>query len=342
MIQKKYFLKTRTPAKLILSGEHAIVYGHSALAVAINYYTNVIIHWSTSLHFSFNFVNIGFKRSVALQTLRKLKRTLKDKYKKYRSKHLNIQEVLKESSELLLFTFINVLDNLKSISLPFGIDIIIDSNIPIGYGIGSSAASIMGLIHALTHFLDANFDLEKCFTLGMESENLQHGYSSGLDLHTVYHGGSFLYEKGQFKKRLIKNFSMQLVQTGKPKSSTGACVSQVSSYFKKSHIGDDFSAVTNEFDQALQKGNYEKVKNCIQKNHQLLKTIGVVPDKVDRFIIDIEKTGGAAKICGAGSVKGDNGGIILVVSDASINNLIEQYRYTIMPIQIDSQGTHIV
>lgn len=227
---KKDFLKIRTPAKLILSGEHAVLYGYPALAVAINCYMEVIVRWTFPLHFSFHFMGIDFRRQITLQTLQKLQKKLKNQYHKYRAGRLSIRKVLKKPFELSLFTFINVLDRLKS-ELPTGIDIVTNSNIPMGCGMGSSAASVVSLIYALTQFLNIDLNLEDYLTLGIESENLQHGYSSGLDVHTVYHGGCLRYEKGDFEKRTLPDLPIQLVQTGQPKSSSGECVSQVSSFF---------------------------------------------------------------------------------------------------------------
>ena len=338
---KKDFLKTRTPAKLILSGEHAVIYGYPALAVAINCYMEVIVRWTFPLQFSFHFMGIDFRRQITLQTLQKLKRKLKNQYHKYCSGHLSISEVLQKPFELSLFTFINVLDRLKN-KLPTGIDIVTNSNIPMGCGMGSSAASVVSLIYALTQFLNIDLNLKDYLMLGIESENLQHGYSSGLDVHTVYHGGCLRYEKGDFEKRTLSDLPMQLVQTGQPQSSSGECVSQVSSFFKKSSIGNDFSAVTNALDRALQNDDREEIKNCIRQNHHLLRTIGVVPDKINNFIVDIEKLGGAAKICGAGSVRGNNGGAVLVVADDLLVDLPRRYGYSLIPVKTDSQGTHVV
>ncbi|QTS83707.1 mevalonate kinase [Coxiella endosymbiont of Amblyomma nuttalli] len=339
---EKNFLKTRTPAKLIISGEHAVVYGYPALAVAINRYMEVTVRWTLlPLHFSFYFMGINFRRQITLQTLRKLKRKLKNQYDQYCSGHLNIREVLQKPFELSLFTFINVLDRLKN-KLPTGIDIVTNSNIPVGYGMGSSAASVVSLIYALTQFLNINLKLEDYLMLGIESENLQHGYSSGLDVHTVYHGGCLRYEKGTFEKRTFPDFAVQLVRTGQPKSSSGECVSQVASFFKRSSIGNDFSAVTNALDKALQNEDRAEIKNCIRQNHHLLRTIGVVPDKINAFIVDIEKIGGAAKICGAGSVRGNNGGAVLVITDNPLIDLSRQYGYSLISIQTDNQGTHVV
>lgn len=113
-------------------------------------------------------------------------------------------------------------------------------------------------------------------------------------------------------------------------------------FFKKSSIGNDFSAVTNAFDQALQNEDREEIKNCIRQNHHLLRTIGVVPDKINNFIVDVEKLGGAAKICGAGSIRGDNGGAVLVAADKPLVDLPQRYGYSLIPVQTDNQGTHVV
>ena len=341
MLNEERILKTRTPAKLIISGEHAVIYGHPALSVAIDRYIRATIQWKLPLHFSFHLMEINFRREVTLQALRNLKRKLKKQYRKYNLGYLNIREVLKKPFELSLFAFINVLDRLKN-KLSTGIDIVTNSNIPIGCGMGSSASSVVSLIYTLTQFLRIDFRLKDYLSLSIESENLQHGCSSGLDVYTVYHGGCLRYEKGQFEKRPNPDFPMQLVQTGCPKNSSGECVSYTAPFFLHSGIGKDFSVITNTLDQALQTHDNKQIKSCIRENHRLLQTIGIVPKKVNDFIIDVENLGGAAKICGAGSITGDNGGIVLVIIDKLITNLVKQYGYSIIPAQTDNQGTCII
>lgn len=335
------FLRVRTPGKLILSGEHAVVHGYPALAIAVNRYMEATARWTTPFHFSFNLMGVDFKRRVTLQTLRKLKNKIKNQFHQYRSGELSIRKVLEKPFELSLFAFINVLDRLKN-KLPTGIDVVTDSNIPMGCGMGSSAASVVSITYALSKFLNIDLSVEDYLKLGIESENLQHGYSSGLDVHTVYHGGCLRFEKGEKIIRPITPFPMQLVQTGKPHSMTGECVSHTNEFFKTSSIGEDFKAITNMIDDALQNQNRAAIKKGIQENHQLLKKIGIVPEKVSGFISRIEQNNGAAKICGAGSIRGDQAGIVLVITDEDISPLATEYGYQVMPIQIDTQGTHVI
>ena len=68
----------------------------------------------------------------------------------------------------------------------------------------------------------------------------------------------------------------------------------------------------------------------------------MVPNRVKRFITEIEKRGGAAKICGAGPVRGDAAGIMLIVSSEDITDLAQQYQYELMAIQGELKGSHIV
>lgn len=334
-------LKVRTPGKLILSGEHAVVHGHPAIAMAVNRFTEASTRKTSPLHLSFNLIPLNFKRQFTLNTLRKLKKDLQFKYHQFRLGEHSIRDVLKKPFELTLFTAINLIDQLK-LNFPFGIDIATDSTIPVGCGMGSSASSVVSVLHVLTEFLDLDIDLEEYITLGTESENLQHGYSSGLDLHIAYHGGCIRYEQGQIETRTMPTFPMQLVHTGKPESTTGDCVTHAAEHFKDPAIGKAFSNVTNALDHALQDNNVKNIQNCITENHRLLNRIGVVPEKVNAFIAEIEKHGAAAKVCGAGSIHGDPAGMVLVTSNDDISELTESFGYTTLAIQGETHGTRVV
>ncbi len=67
------------------------------------------------------------------------------------------------------------------------------SDLPIGCGMGSSAATILSVIYAIATHLHLPISQEKLFQLALEAENMQHGRSSGLDLKIVYAGRMSLY-----------------------------------------------------------------------------------------------------------------------------------------------------
>lgn len=334
-------LKTIAPAKLIISGEHAVVHGHPALAMAINRYTEASVRWSTPFHFNFMLLGINFRQKLTLEALKRLKGKLQKQYQQFESGKINIREVLKHPFELTLYTAINVIDKVKR-NLPMGIDIVTDSAIPIGCGLGSSAACVVSVITALAHFLEIHLNIEDYLRLGIESENLQHGFSSGLDVHVSYSGGSTFYQQGQFFPRPLPQFPMYLIQSGQPEASTGECVTHTKTIFKSSQIGNDFATVTRQLDTAIAENNLLNIQEGLRQNHRLLQTVGVVPEKVATFIKAIENRAGAAKICGAGSTRGQSGGVILVSSDEDISDIVQEFNYQIMPIKGEPHGARVL
>jgi mevalonate kinase len=84
------------------------------------------------------------------------------------------------------------------------------------------------------------------------------------------------------------------------------------------------------------------MRALIRENHRLLVQIGVVPEKVQRFISAVEARGGAAKICGAGAISGNAGGTLLLLAEELPQGLCEQYGYAADPVRGDPLGTRMV
>lgn len=334
-------LKARSPAKLILSGEHAVVYGKPAIAMAINRYAESTVISSLSPAILFNCLNLQYAKSFTVHTLRELRQRLQNKYHAFLEGRCGIRDVLKTPFELLQYTVTHLLET-WNISLSQGLEIYSSSEIPIGCGMGSSSAVVMSTLYALAHFLKIDIDPTRYLTLGREAENLQHGYSSGLDLQLAMSGGCLRFQEGQISKRDLPNMPMMMVQTGTPTTTTGQCVSIAAKYFKTSSIADDFEAITEAFDEALHTGNSAQLQACIRLNHQLLVKIGVVPSRVQDFIKALEAEGAVAKICGAGAVAGEKAGVVLVVTDKDLSPIVNAYGYQLQPVQGDLYGTHLI
>lgn len=334
-------LQARSPAKLILSGEHAVVYGMPAIAMAVNRYAESTILTHLSPNIFFNFLNLKYAKSITLSTLMGYKKRIQEQYHAFLEGHCSIREVLKMPFELLQFTVTNLFETLN-IPLAQGLEIRSSSNIPMGCGMGSSAAAIMSTLFALSHFYKLEIDPIRIISLGREAENLQHGRSSGLDLQLVMRGGCLKFQEGHIESREIPALPILLVHTGKPNSTTGQCVSKVAPHFQKSVLAEEFARVTLFLDQALAANDVESIIEGVRANHRLLMQIGVVPEKVQCFIADLEKEGAAGKICGAGAVSGQGGGIVWVVSKTNITKLLARYGYSSYKVEGDRFGTKIV
>jgi len=321
------------PAKLILSGEHAVVHGHPALGLALNYYTQVSIEPSVD-HFILE--TASNKKFFSTQDIQAIKKRIEEAYDQFLQGHCLIQSVLHNEDDLLLLTM--------SLLLQSPLHIRVNSNIPMGCGMGSSASVIVSLLYAMNVHYELALPKEKIFSLAHHAENKQHGRASGFDLHVVLNGGGIYFHHQKIESRQINPHSLWLVHTGVPKTTTGMAVMQTIPFFKNSTLGTDFASVTTLLDRAFKENNITLIKESIRLNHALLKSLKVVPEKVSQFIEAIEARGGAAKICGAGATAGDQAGIVLVLLEesATLESLCEDYHYSCSPLQIDSKGVRSV
>lgn len=244
-------------------------------------------------------------------------------------------------ADLFRFAFIHTLDGLHR-KLDSGIVMKLRSSIPVGCGMGSSAATVLSEIRAMGHFLRVDYKPDWYYEYSLEAEKLQHGKPSGVDSYISLHGGCARFQDGQASSLSLPRAKMFMVHTGIPVCTTGECVMNVEKNFSNSSIWSEFEDVTNAFEHAIFANDQQKLNWLVRENNRLLTAIGVVPKTVQNFIADIEQWGGSAKICGAGAVTGENGGIVLVFSDQQPIELCVKYGYTVSPVRGDPLGTRIV
>jgi mevalonate kinase len=408
-------MKVRTPGKLILSGEHAAVYGHPVLAMAVNRYIDLEITPQSSPMISFDLPELNGQYDLSFSAFASLRSRIRQRYQYFLTGHVKVNTILEHPVELSQFALSLLLEMYQNAlstriktdvqssipagiktgvqssipagiktdvqssipagiktdvqssipagiktdvqssipaeiktdvqsSIPMGIKISVQSSIPMGCGMGSSAVMILSVLFAVANYLQFNMTKDDYYRLALEAETMQHGQSSGIDIQTSLYGGC-IYRHVRIFKRARPSLPLYLVNTGTPQSSTGECVMQVAPYFKTSQIGEDFAAVTNELDAALQRTHSTAAfKQAICANHRLLNTIGVVPKKVAHFIQEIQIHGGAAKICGAGAVQGDQAGMVLVIieDELLLKQITSKHGYDVLPVQCVPEGVHVI
>lgn len=322
----------RSPGKIILSGEHSVVYGAPALVAAIERYTKV---WFTPVRKSHSlrtaFRNLSRGEIYPLDMISELKNRLDERFDAFVERRLPVQNILQRPDDLAIYTIAQMLHVLPMPGLsskrhmPVPGRLSSESDLPLGAGMGSSAAVIAATIVLYEHFLGKKQDKAKRFEWVRFCERLQHGKGSATDAAAVIFGGvnrvahdAVVPLTGQ--KTLEPNAEILLgegwywVLSGIPAVSTGECVAAVNrSHGKDTALWDDFSHCTRSFEEALSSGG--DLIECVRTNHQLLNQIGVVSEPVNRFIASVEEAGGAAKISGAGATSGAASGVVLVKMD---------------------------
>lgn len=328
------------PGKLILSGEHAVLYGAPALAIAIDRYVSATVSAKAEKAIHFQLADFAHDSHFSWQTLQELKDKIKTKYHRFIRGDYSIRQVLQKPFELAQVA-LGLLSEKMTTPLS-GMNVKVESNLPIGCGMGSSAATILSVMKALSHLFGLHLSEDALFKAALEAENLQHGHSSGLDLRLALHGGC-LYIKNQImQSRPMPHTPFYLIQTGQPLSSTGQCVEVTKSYFEEETLVQQFAAVTEEMDRAMQTKSMSQLQEAVKKNHRLLSQIGVVPLKVQLFIAEVETLGGAAKVCGAGAVSGDAAGTLWVLHDNPdhLAPLLSKYEYQSLIVHGVEKGVY--
>ena len=333
-------MKAVAPGKIIISGEHSVVYGAPAIGMAIDRNAVFQLEQQKINEISFDLPG-STTTSFTLMALRDFKNRLERKYQQFQRGDIGISYVLSAPADLFKFAFIHALDGLHR-SLDSGLVMKLRSSIPIGCGMGSSAATVLSELRALGHYLRVDFKPDWYYEYSLEVERLQHGYPSGIDSHISLHGGCSYFKEGKGYKIPMPNLEMFLVETGVPESTTGICVEKVRNDFADSSIWTEFESITENIKVSLHNNDQDQLRENIRANHQLLKRIGVVPDQVSQFISEIESLGGAAKICGSGSVEGDAGGVVLVLADEMPSEICDKFGFKVSPLRGDPLGTRLV
>jgi len=335
-------MKAIAPGKLILSGEHAVVYGRPALAMAIDRSAQAVILPATGTDsVSFSLEDYAHQERFRMRALREFQKRVKNNYEHFLAGDLGIRDVLVKPIELMQFAFITILDGLH-LKLEQGLEIRLSSDIPIGCGLGSSAATVLSEIRAVGHYFRVDFRPDWHYKYSLEAENMQHGRASGVDSYVSLHGGCVRFQNGEGQKVAMPSVPIFIVQTGTPVTTTGECVSHVADNFEASGIWDEFEAVTQRMAQVIGGKDIEATQVAVRENHRLLTKIGVVPGRVQQFISDVERWGGAAKVCGAGSINGDEGGVVMVVSETPPTELCQRYGYELSAVRGDPLGVRII
>lgn len=333
-------MRAMAPAKIILSGEHAVVYGKPALVTAVDRFASADVTANDDSTIFFHLEDFNEKASATLDDLRDVHRHLSQRYQAFLDGSLEISAVVQRPSDLFAFLFISFID-FYHLQLDRGLRISLRSDIPVGSGMGSSAATVLSVLRAMTGFFNLRFDGRQSFALALDAEKLQHGRPSGVDPYISLNGGFARFQNQQAVNLPIPELPFYLINTGKPASSTGECVSHVAAFFGDSPIWDDFEAVTQAMQQALVKNDLGEIQRRVRENHQMLVTIGVTPVRVQQFIAEIEKNG-AAKIAGAGSIRGDGGGMVTVFSEKNPQKVAEKYGFVLMPVKGEPLGARLL
>jgi mevalonate kinase len=270
------------PGKVILFGEHAVVYHRPAIAVPVSQV-----------------------RAKAMVTPNPLSPR---GWVRIEAPDVDVNTTLDQlTAENPLKIAIQSVFLALKVSSPPAITLRITSTIPIASGLGSGAGVSVAIIRALSAFLGKPLPDSQVCDLAFEVEKIYHGHPSGIDNTVITYAKPILFVREQPIEFLEVRapFTLVIGDTGIP-SSTAQVVEDVrrsrsADPARYDRLFDEIGAVTLMGRQAIQEGNTGALGPLMRQNHAWLQAVGVSSPELDRLVqAAIDAGAGGAKMCGGG------------------------------------------
>ena len=164
------------PAKVILFGEHFVVYGEPSIVLAIDRRACVSVDLREDKRVYMRSANLGYAGFFENGIFRIEQGDVKEAKLKFEAIRLAVQKVMRMRGE------------------DVGLNVEIDSAVPVAAGLGSSAAVIAAATAAVGSLLGAELSKEDVFRITCETEKVVHGTTSGVDPAISTFGGALLFQ----------------------------------------------------------------------------------------------------------------------------------------------------
>ncbi len=279
------------PGKIILFGEHAVVYGRPALAVPVTQVRATVDVWPAE------------HRGVWID-----------------APDIRLKAALREipSDHALAEALRIFFSNLNIDPYP-NVNIRISSTIPVASGLGSGAAVSVALIRALSEYVGktlSNADVNK---LAYEMEKIYHGTPSGIDNTVITYARPVYFVRGRpietFKPR--KPFMVVIGDTGVV-APTKQSVADLHRLWEENPrlweaVFSQVEQVVKKARNAIEYGKIRELGRLMDWNHELLKQMTVSSPELEA-LIEAARDAGAlgAKLSGGG-----RGGNMIALADPS-------------------------
>jgi len=280
-------------AKVILFGEHAVVYGQPAIAMPIS---------SLRAYAEVESTNTPFQ--IIAQDLN--------------------NKIITFEGDDPLSQVVRLALEAMNVPTP-DVSIVVRSDIPIASGLGSGAAISTAIIRCLLEYFDVVIPREAINEIVYEVEKIHHGTPSGIDNTVIVYEQAIYYVRDNPIEMIGIQNQVQLVvaDTGTTALTKPAVADVRRLYEKEENIKqviEDIGTIASDAKQAMQSGNNDLLGNLMLKNHEFLQKLTVSSDELDR-LVDAAMSAGAkgAKLSGGGR----GGNMIALVDNNSSENVIE-------------------
>lgn len=266
--------------KVILFGEHSVVYGQPAIAVPFTQVETQAIVEDGELGEGIIIVAEDLGHAYRLEKA--------------------------PSEDPLRVIILNTLNRLE-LRRELDLTVSVTSTIPIARGLGSGAAVSTAIVRALSKHFDKYLASRAISDLVYETEKIHHGTPSGIDNTVIAFEKPIYFVKGSGGEIFWvgRPFLLAVADTG-VQSSTREVVEDVRQAWERDRekyedLFEDMGAMAEMGREAIERGELEAMGSLMYENHRLLREIGVSLPELEG-LVKAARQGGAlgAKLSGAG------------------------------------------
>ena len=278
------FVRVSAPGKCILFGEHAVVYGYPAIAMAISLKSTCIIEELNEEKIELVFQN--YDQTYEFENLNDLLQNLPSQFNQI----------------IYIFKIINERFNIQINR----IRLIISSNLFPSAGLGSSASIAVAIIMAFNTYY--NWELEKTdiSKLAFEMEKIVHGTPSGIDNTICTFGNVIFFQEKKFHFIEVSDDFKILITYTNIDHNTKLAIEQLKALKIENpllcdNIFKEISLYTEKAELELIHGNLNELGFLMSNNQKLLATLNLSNNTISEIIdIAIENGAYGSKLTGAG------------------------------------------
>ena len=284
------------PGKIILFGEHFVVHGTKAILAAIDKRVTVTSTFTE---------NKTIKVNSQLGTL-----------------EVPISSSYEEvKSEFRPFVYLanKIINSNQNVN---GLEVTIDSDIPIGVGLGSSSACCVAAAASISE-LFKELSSEEILNISIEAEKTIFPDTSGADCTVCTYGGMIEYEQFTGTKKIDNPSDLNLVIANSMiPHTTKNSVERVSKFKENdeerfSQLCDLETKLIDEVIIAMKNNDVTTLGLKMSENQKYLEEIQVSNDTLRDMISSLNEISLGSKITGAG----DGGCIIALIKDENMDQI---------------------
>ncbi len=306
--------KASAPGKVILFGEHFVVYGIKSILCSINKRVTVTAEKTNERKISIN-SEIGKLVLEPNESISEINSPLKPFY-------YLANKAIKDQN--------------------IGLKIQIESEIPLGAGLGSSSACCVAGAAAIFK-LFGEISKEKILEIAIEAEKTIYQNTSGADCTVSTYGGLMEYDKNNGFRKIEDEPNFQLViANSNIEHSTETMVCRVKEFENKNkekfhELSNLESNLVNDVLKLIKENKIKEIGEKINQNQKFLEEIGISNEQLEAMIRIGQKTSYGAKITGSGG----GGCIFALTNESNLDETIKEFvnkEYECFATKIDFKG----